>query len=234
QQRQESMARSRECAVCGDMVAIPDFPALPDCSHEPETCVSCFAGWIASELQGKGWRNIRCPGNECKVPLKHHEVQQYASQEVFEQFDTFSARDALNDDPNFRWCRAQGCTSGQIHDSGEEGNIFTCVACGFRVCVIHDTAWHEGETCEEYTYRKSGQKEKDQREQEAASVLAIGKFTKKCPGANCVYNIEKNDGCDHMTCFRCRHEFCWVCLAPYNAIRTKGNTAHKTNCRYHT
>lgn len=98
-----------------------------------------------------------------------------------------------------RRCRA-GCGSGQIHISGEEGNIFRCVSCGHKVCVIHDGTWHEGETCEDYTYRTSGQKEKDQRAQEEASVEAIGKITKKCPGPGCVYNIEKNDGCDHMTC----------------------------------
>ena len=84
--------------------------------------------------------------------------------------------------------------------SGEEGNIFSCVECGFRICIIHENTWHEGETCEEYDYRLSGRKEKDQQRQEEASAAAISKFTKKCPGKKCGWNIEKNDGCDHMTC----------------------------------
>ena len=37
--------------------------------------------------------------------------------------------------------------------------------------------------------------------------------TKKCP--KCKTNIEKNSGCMHMTCQKCRHEFCWLCLGDY-------------------
>lgn len=36
---------------------------------------------------------------------------------------------------------------------------------------------------------------------------------KACP--NCKVNIEKNGGCDHMTCRQCRHEFSWTTLANY-------------------
>jgi hypothetical protein len=96
------------------------------------------------------------------------------------------------------------------------------------MCIIHEDIWHEGETCEEYDYRSSGRRAQEQRSQEAASLAAISKSAKKCPGLNCAYYIEKNNGCDHMTCksgeqpnerstdgvtgSRCRHEFCWACL----------------------
>mmetsp|Transcript_15759 Transcript_15759/g.23689 ORF Transcript_15759/g.23689 Transcript_15759/m.23689 type:complete len:381 (-) Transcript_15759:110-1252(-) len=36
---------------------------------------------------------------------------------------------------------------------------------------------------------------------------------KRCP--NCKFHIEKSMGCDHMTCSRCRHEFCWKCMAAF-------------------
>jgi hypothetical protein len=69
------------------------------------------------------------------------------------------------------------------------------------MCIIHKDAWHEGETCEEYDYRSLGRKVQDQRAlEDAASLEAISKLSKKCPGQNCHYNIEKNYGCDHMTC----------------------------------
>lgn len=40
----------------------------------------------------------------------------------------------------------------------------------------------------------------------------ISKNAKLCP--NCKVPIEKNNGCDHMTCKNCPHEFCWLCLCP--------------------
>jgi hypothetical protein len=143
-----------------------------------------------------------------------------------------------------------------VHEGGNEDNIWRCEECGFRVCVVHDNTWHEGETCTEYDYRVSGQKEKDEqkrKEQEEASLKAIGKMSKKCPGRKCGWNIQKNDGCDHMTCecsaagrpdryrcctdllgSKCSHEFCWLCLAPYDAIRKTGNAAHNDDCKYHS
>ncbi|KAF2823247.1 hypothetical protein CC86DRAFT_409172 [Ophiobolus disseminans] len=228
----QTTTSTRECAVCGDSHPISELPALAECEHPPRTCADCYAGWVASQLEGSGWREAKCPDGECNIKLTYHEVQQIATPEIFVKYDTFIARAAISEDPNFRWCRA--CSSGQIHMSGVEGNIFTCASCNHKVCIIHENTWHEGETCEDFEYRSSGRKEADQKAQEAASLAAIGKTSKKCPGKNCVYNIEKNDGCDHMTCSKCRYEFCWICLCDYKKVRAVGNAAHARSCNYHT
>jgi hypothetical protein len=36
---------------------------------------------------------------------------------------------------------------------------------------------------------------------------------KKCP--KCKTVLDKFYGCNHMTCSRCGHEFCWICLQPF-------------------
>jgi len=52
----------------------------------------------------------------------------------------------------------------------------------------------------------------------------VHKTSKPCP-TGCGWQIEKNLGCNHMTCSRCRHEFCWLCLQPYNHPASAGTCA---------
>ena len=40
----------------------------------------------------------------------------------------------------------------------------------------------------------------------------LATHARRCP--ECRVWIEKNGGCAHMTCMRCRREFCWDCLVP--------------------
>ena len=42
----------------------------------------------------------------------------------------------------------------------------------------------------------------------------ISAHTKEC--GKCQSTIEKNGGCNHMTCRKCRYEFCWVCMGMYH------------------
>ncbi len=35
--------------------------------------------------------------------------------------------------------------------------------------------------------------------------------TKDCPNPACSSTIEKSGGCNHMTCRKCKYEFCWMC-----------------------
>lgn len=50
--------------------------------------------------------------------------------------------------------------------------------------------------------------------------------TKKCP--NCQTDIEKNAGCNHMSCKMCSHEFCWLCLKNWNGhVSTKCSKEQK-------
>lgn len=43
----------------------------------------------------------------------------------------------------------------------------------------------------------------------------ISAHTKDCP--KCHICIEKNGGCNHMQCYHCKYDFCWMCLGDWRS-----------------
>ncbi|WPG99371.1 Hypothetical protein R9X50_00218500 [Acrodontium crateriforme] len=226
----EEAARYRDCTVCGDSKDPLEYPiktATYKCDHPSNICVDCMHSWLASEFENKGCDGIKCP--ECPQALSYADVQRSASVKTFEAYDSLTARNALNASDEFAWCLASGCNSGQLNI--DNNSFMDCVTCGYKQCLLHKVPWHTGETCEAYEYRTSGAKAREEERQTEAMLEGI---SKKCPGEGCGWRIQKLDGCDHMTCRRCRHEFCWSCLAAQKEIRRIGNTAHAKECPYHS
>jgi hypothetical protein len=76
-----------------------------------------------------------------------------------------------------------------------------CNACGFRKCIRHEREWHINENCTQYDKRVANfERVEAEREAVKKSLQVIFDSTKMCPGRGCGWNIEKNKGCDHMTC----------------------------------
>jgi len=65
------------------------------------------------------------------------------------------------------------------------------------------------------------EKEKEDKKAEEKFFADVGESSKQCPYCN-VW-IEKNGGCQHMTCHSCRGEFCWLCNGQW-----KGHTSCET------
>jgi hypothetical protein len=223
-------ARQKECCVCGDSKDPPDFhlgSPSKGCEHPPNTCKECLQSWMASEFDTKGCDGIKCP--ECAQTLEYNEVQQAASADIFEAYDKLAFRNALGSLDEFAWCLAVGCGSGQLNI--ENNHFMDCISCGYKQCLNHKVAWHDGETCEQYDYRTSGQKKRDEEKKDEEMLNTL---SKKCPGPGCGWRIQKIDGCEHMTCKKCKFEFCWQCLASHAEIKRVGNTAHADTCKFHS
>lgn len=250
----ESEDEMRECAACTENKHQTDFPIecpTVRCEHLPNTCLECMKTWMRNELDAKGCDGLKCP--ECPQTLDYHEVKAMASKETFEAYDRLAMRKALGELDEFAWCLNARCGNGQLNE--DKNHYMICESCGYRQCLTHKVAWHDGESCEQYDYRISGrQAEDDERhtreredrkrydemrdEQKAAKRRAeeekktesmIGTVSKQCPGG-CGWRIQRNEGCDHMTCKKCRHEFCWYVGKSISTSTTCADDFHVREC----
>jgi hypothetical protein len=76
-----------------------------------------------------------------------------------------------------------------------------CSQCQHQYCFLCALPYHAPNSCA--TIRKWNSKCQD--DSETRNYLLAN--TQDCP--KCKVCIEKNGGCSHMTCNRCKHEFCW-------------------------
>lgn len=230
----------RECVICVDKKALRAFPGkiTAQCTHMRDVCRACVGKTINLEVNGKGnSTRVICPHAGCSAVLAYEDVRRESSKAVFEHFDQMLFRKALQEEPTFRWCAHAGCGSGQmvedlsLRDAGWN-RFLTCHSCSRRTCAHHRCEWHAGRTCQQY--------EADARRSDEVALLQYfqREGVKRCP--KCGHAIEKNGGCDHMTCRReaggCGAEFCIRCLAEYNGsrgIRARGNSAHRPSCPWY-
>ena len=206
--------RGIECQICFDEKTLNDFPSrrmTSNCQHEPtDCCNACLAQAISISFGGNMWDDIRCP--ICNEQLEYQDMIELAPPEVFQRYtrltnisgelvtDSSVRYDALHlrraverDLPNFRWCVGPHCSYGEEHPD-DSGPVIECSACGLLACFQHLVPWHHGESCSEYDRRIVAR----QARAEHKSEKEIKRVAKRCPG--CRRFINKNGGCNHMTC----------------------------------
>jgi ariadne-1 len=81
--------------------------------------------------------------------------------------------------------------------------VATC-KCGVKICWKCKEIAHAPLACRLVSAWKTLASDED-----VLLTTWAKKSTKPCP--NCHTRIEKNGGCNHMSCTSCRFEFCWIC-----------------------
>ncbi|OAL39044.1 hypothetical protein AYO20_01795 [Fonsecaea nubica] len=229
--------RGKDCAVCGDKA--PDANRIhaalsPPCEekHGWENdiiCTDCLRGYLESQMFPQGGdkfpsAKVKCWATNCSKTLDHSVIQSLAQSERFTIYDAALAQMLLNDGENMAKCAKPKCIGATwLGDEDKNTTIFACDVCD-EPCPQGDEA--------------RGIERRREEEAATAALLAQGK---KCP--KCRLPFERIEGCDHIVCGRdahssarglgCAFEFCYVCGADYNAIRTQGNTAHARSCTHY-
>ncbi|GAB7338858.1 hypothetical protein MBLNU457_5544t2 [Dothideomycetes sp. NU457] len=197
--------KTRGCLTCEELKPVNQFPLLRDRGHDHErnTCRSCYQDWLRTQMGIERWDEMLCP--ECETHLSPYAISKILNAYDYSKYERTALVSTLSALPDFTWCTARSCKSGQIHvsespfDSPDSCNndIFTCAVCDHKHCVSCKRDWHEDQSCEEAA-TEDAKRRRERQAEDKASEKQVGKISKPCPG--CGVKIEKNGGCINMHC----------------------------------
>eukprot|EP01084_Bolivina_argentea_P025889 48144_1 len=196
-----------ECRICMNDVEIKNTFCL-DCGHI-NTCKSCWIQYLIDGVKTKQSIFLTCPTYKCNViiPYKIWKLLLQSNyNNFFLRYERFCRENFIENGKNFCFCPGRSCDIIYSFEYGEITNIF-CSKCNYSFCSNCKNESHLPSSCD--TAIKWLQKCSS----ESENIQWILARTKRCP--KCHVHIEKNQGCNHMTCGKnaggCGHEFCWLC-----------------------
>lgn len=207
-----AVAKRKNCEICMDDDGFEDDEMIGmPCGHE--FCETCWYGFIHNALE-KGPACVRetCPEAGCNELITEEEIAK-AAPDLLPKFESYQLRSFVETYGMTRWCPGPGC--GQVALAPGSGGVFadaggtaTCNSCETCFCLKCGEEPHAPATCKELATWQ----EKCRNESETANWILAN--TKPCP--KCHSRIEKNQGCNHMTCRSCNHHFCWICMGDWS------------------
>ncbi|GAM36597.1 ariadne homolog [Talaromyces pinophilus] len=151
---------------------------------------------------------IQCPQDHCHRIVDSKSLNLLVTDELKDRYKTLLTRTYVDDKDNLKWCPAPNCEFAidcgvKARDLNKIVPTVHC-ACKHSFCFGCGLNDHQPPPC---SLVKMWLK-KCEDDSETANWISAN--TKECP--KCLSTIEKNGGCNHMTCRKCKHEFCWMCM----------------------
>ncbi|KAJ5679712.1 hypothetical protein N7462_007956 [Penicillium macrosclerotiorum] len=177
------------------------------CGHR--FCVDCYRHYLAQKIKEEGEAaRIECPGDNCHRIVDSKSLDLLVTDDLKDRYRTLLIRTYVDDKDNLRWCPAPNCEYAvdcaiKARDLRRVVPTVRC-ACKHEFCFGCSLNDHQPTPCA--LVKMWLQKCED--DSETANWISAN--TKEC--SKCGSTIEKNGGCNHMTCRKCKHEFCWMCM----------------------
>lgn len=208
-----------ECPQCLEDVDPADAFCLEKCGHQ--SCVPCWRDYLSERVE-EGGRSVITPCNsyQCKLIVPDSDYDKIlSSPEKVKRRRRFVLRSFVEGSKTLTWCPAPGCELAAECSQG--GAIEILCKCGVYFCF----------GCNDYSHRPApcewAAKWRIKSNSEAENATWILANTKACP--KCNVQIEKNQGCNHMSCRGCKHEFCWLCKGDWSSHGSATGGYYKCN-----
>jgi ariadne-1 len=207
--RKQGTMEDDTCPICYDET---DKKLAMPCGHS--FCLECWHDFCENAIkEGMSCVSTTCPEASCTEVVTEEEVRQAVGDDspLLSKYLNFQLRSFVESNELTRWCPGAGCDrvacamSAAVMES--EGHVAKCDSCATSFCLMCGEEPHAPVSCKNLALWN----EKCRNESETANWIIAN--TKSCP--KCMSRIEKNQGCNHMTCQRCRFEFCWICMGDW-------------------
>ncbi|KAJ7910942.1 hypothetical protein B0H13DRAFT_2328848 [Mycena leptocephala] len=226
------------CSICFDDA--PDLtPLALDCGHA--ACTGCWSAYITSKIRDEAEHACRCMAEGCALVAPDAFVRAAVDDETYTRFQELLVRHFVSCSAELKFCPYPACTNTvSCPAAASKASLTTVVpivSCGARGIASTSTAPVSMTQSQELRREVTGKEHKfcfgcivdsDHRpvvcgvallwlkkcRDDSETANWIKSNTKEC--GKCMSTIEKNGGCNHMTCKKCKHEFCWVCMGPWS------------------
>lgn len=212
------------CKLCLIDVAPNEATTLALCGCR--FCTECMKAYVEFEIS-EGAYDISCPDAQCPAQgvIALNEIDKLTSQNLMKKHHRYRLNREIELDKFRTWCPRAGCetvclvgctsdtalapsSSNEDKDNAIQQAVLCpvqCPSCKDEFCSGCKKPWHPNMSCDENNRRLAADGQDD------IGIPFDNDLIKCCP--MCAVPIEKDEGCAQMMCKRCKHVFCWYCLA---------------------
>ena len=190
------MGKSKNCLICYD-----SFKLYYRLSCGSICCFQCLIQWVKtqSQIYQSNPVYLPCIAYNCKLSINFLEIYPTLPEYCKKQLDDIRVKiiERLRDFEKSCTCKRKGNRNGICNRCGQKQKSEETKYSRFKIMNRFYLMIN--------LYKK--------RKCEFLTEKWKQFYTRPCP--NCEVNIEKNGGCDHMTCFCCQYQYCWTCESKY-------------------
>ncbi|CAI5788743.1 ankyrin repeat and IBR domain-containing protein 1 isoform X1 [Podarcis lilfordi] len=217
------------CEICMCNISVFEDPVDMPCGHE--FCRACWEAFLNMKIQEGEAHNIFCPAYDCFQLVPVEIIESVVSKEMDKRYLQFDIKAFVENNPSIKWCPTPACeravrlTRQGSNTTGSEALSFPllrapAVDCGKGHLFCWECLGEAHEPCDCETWKNWLQKITEMKPEELVGVSEAYEDAANClwlltnskPCANCKSPIQKNEGCNHMQCAKCKYDFCWICL----------------------
>jgi len=202
------------CTSCyGDMDSKTSMTALKTCAHW--MCDDCWKNYLENSI--KRVKVILCPEWNCDTIVDVGTMLSLVNVRCLNIYEGNIEKSLVNLSRSYVKCPQKSCEN-IVQVVGLNMGHVRC-RCGHQFCINCKQEPHFPATCSAFRlYLDEVYRNGDQLSDFNAVTMVKGRNCVSCNNF-----IEKNGGCNHMTC-RCGAEFCWVCTGYWKDHTTSDGT----------